>query len=193
LDGVWRYEPSSDEWTEVAPLPAPRNASDAVGVPDGGIVIGGQSPDQGLAYDNVWHYVAALDTWVDLTPFPAIGRRGAVIAFVPPNRVYYGTGSDNSERHDDWWKLEFPVSIPTMDAPEFTMSPVPADAALEVSSSVDHWTNWQVWSIDSRLVAQGPLVSGSVTITMAPLPAGAYMLRLVGIHGSAAKRFTVAH
>ena len=92
---------------------------------------------------------------MDLTPFPAIGRRGAVIAFVPPNRVYYGTGSDNSERHDDWWKLEFPVSIPTMDAPEFTMAPVASGASYAVTVEANPTNPWQTCTVGNGSGAVG--------------------------------------
>jgi hypothetical protein len=81
--------------------------------------------------------------WSALPDFPAGGRRGGIAAGAEAgwnSTFYYGTGSDNIQRYRDWWKLEFPVGIPTTEVPEFTIAPVPADAALRVASTGADWT-----------------------------------------------------
>ena len=193
---VWSYPIwfETGEWYPQTPLPFPRFAADG-SWGTARMLIGGAS---GPAATDVHADVLRQDfsDWAELPDFPAGGRRGGIAAGAEAgwnSTVYYGTGSDNIQRYNDWWKLEFPVGISTAVVPEFAMSPVPADAALRVASSGNLWTTWQVWSIDSRLVANGPLIGGSVTIPTAALPAGAFILRLVGIHGSAAKWFTVSH
>jgi len=196
LSDVWSYPIwfETGEWYAQTPLPYPRFAADGSWGTARMLIGGASGPDATDVHADVLRY--DFSEWAALPDFPTGGRRGGIAAGAEAgwnSTVYYGTGSDNIQRYRDWWKLEFPVGIPTTEVPEFTMAPVPADAALQVASRGADWTIWQVWSIDSRLVAQGPLVSGSLTIPMAPLPTGAYMLRLVGIHGSAAKRFTVAH
>jgi N-acetylneuraminic acid mutarotase len=195
LAGAWRYDPVADEWSGIEPLPAARNAADAVGVPDGGIVIGGQTPVPNAVYDNVWHYIAASDSWEDLPPFPAGGRRGAVIAFVPPNKVYYGTGSDNVQRYRDWWVLDLPVGMDeTASAAAFTLFPTVADNEVSIRMSLNAApTDVTITGLAGRLVTRARIAGGSTAISTAEWRAGVYLATVRCATGTSSRRFVVLH
>jgi hypothetical protein len=195
LAGAWRYDPVADEWSGIAQLPAARNAADAVGIADGGIVIGGQTPVPNEAYDNVWHYIAALDAWEEMPPFPPGGRRGAVIAFVPPNKVYYGTGSDNVVRYKDWWVLDLPVGIEeTGDPAAFTLFPTVADAEINIRLPLNAGpADVTITDLAGRAVSSTPMCSGSVTISTTAMRAGVYLVTVRWATGASSQRFTVQH
>jgi hypothetical protein len=179
LAGAWQYDPASDSWTTVAPLPAPRNAADAVGVADGGVVIGGQTPIPNAAYGNVWHYTAASDTWQDLPAFPpATGRRGAVIAYVPPGSIYYGTGSDNVQRYSDWWRFDMPVGVPEVGAGGVTIHPVPARDQLHVELQEGSIASpFQVVDVQGRELMRLRGGSSRYTVDVSGLAPGTYIIR----------------
>lgn len=197
LSDVWSYPIwfETGEWYPQTALPFPRFSADGSWGSARMLIGGATGQTSADVHADVLRY--DLSDWPSLPDFPAGARRGGVasgeeVGWI--SMVYYGTGSDNGQRYRDWWKLEFPVGIATADMSEFTMSPVPANAILQVTTSTsDNWSSWQVWSIDSRLVAQGSLARSSTTIPSASLPSGTYILRLAGIHGTASKRFTVAH
>lgn len=196
LAGAWRYDPATDAWETVAPLPAPRNAADAVGIADGGVVIGGQTPVPNAAYGNVWHYVAASNTWQDLTAFPpATGRRGAVIAYMPPGRIYYGTGSDNVQRYRDWWVLDLTVGIEEAAATVgLQLSPVPANTVLRIQTDRPcDATGWRIADACGRLVAQQRTRATTLELDVANLPGGAYVLQATFAGHPVTARFLVAH
>ncbi len=195
LAGAWRYDPVADEWSGIAQLPAARNAADAVGVPNGGIVIGGQTPVPNAAYDNVWHYIAALDAWEDLPPFPPGGRRGAVIAFVPPNKVYYGTGSDNVVRYKDWWLLELPVGIEEMGASAaFTLFPTVADTEINIRLPLSTGlADVTITDLTGRAVMSTRIPGGSASISTTAMRAGLYVATVRSATATSSQRFMVVH
>lgn len=198
LDDVWSYPIwfETGQWYPQTALPFPRFSADG-GWGTARLSIGGATGSTAAdVHADVLRY--DLIGWTPLPDFAAGARRGGVAATgtgtVWTSTVYYGTGSDNVQRYRDWWKLEFPVGMNMVGAPEFTMAPVPADEALQVSvSTMEGWSSWQIWSIDSRLIAQGPLKESPTLVHTASLPGGAFVLRLLGIHGTTARRFTLAH
>jgi N-acetylneuraminic acid mutarotase len=191
----YAYLPMIAMWETRAALPEPRFSGDAVGVPDGGVfVCGGTYDPPSVAHDEVWHYEAATDIWQAYPSFPAGTRRGGVIAFVPPDKVFYGTGSDNAVRYRDWWMLELPVGITEFDPAPFILSPVPADALLNVKGSTpgDPFS-WSIADTDGRVLQMGQAIGGHTGIPTSDLSPGMYIIRFKGIQGTAAKRFTVVH
>ena len=112
LAEVLGYDEGADSWTIREDMPDGRYAADIVD----NIHIGGVGSD-GAIQSAAWRYSWADDTWntTELPPFAGGPRRGGVIA---PNTylldvgiIYYGTGSDNVQRHKDWWMLNYGVGI----------------------------------------------------------------------------------
>lgn len=198
LNDVWSYPIwfETGQWYPEAALPSARFAADGSWGNAPTLIGGATGPGVSGAHTNAWRWDET--EWHDLPPFAGGPRRGAVSASGPDSpwitTVYYGTGSDNIQRYRDWWKLEYAVGMASLDAPEVSLAPVPADASLQVSSAApDGWSYWHIWSIDPRPMMQGALVGGSARIPTASLPTGTYVLRLTGLLGTAIKRFTVAH
>ena len=191
----YAYLPLTGTWTSRAPLPQPRFSGDAVGVPDGGVfVCGGTYDPPSVAHDEVWHYAASTDTWQTYPPLPAGTRRGGVIAFVPPNKVFYGAGSDNVVRYRDWWMLELPVGIGKLATVPFSLSPVPADASLRVSLQEGTFSgDLRITDLEGRTVLHTRMAGNTITIPTASLASGTYVIGLRNEKGVSSTRFMVLH
>jgi N-acetylneuraminic acid mutarotase len=91
LTSVHRYDPATDAWTAVAPLPAPLSHMTASTLAIGGriIVLGGERA-HGSPVADVLAFDPATNTWSTLTPFPTL-RRSGVAGYVQ-GKLYYATG-----------------------------------------------------------------------------------------------------
>lgn len=90
---VHRYDPATDRWTEVAPLPFPRSHFEpAVLVRDGRIIIvGGRSRPRGEeALADVTEYDPVANRWMALPPLPE--PRLSPIAVLLGDRILAGLG-----------------------------------------------------------------------------------------------------
>lgn len=198
LSDAWSYPIwfETGLWYVQAPLPAARFAAGGSWGTAPTVIGGATGPGPTDVHADAWRWNGS--GWQTLPLFAGGSRRGGISASGPDgpwsSTIYYGLGSDNAQRYRDWWRLEFPVGIGSMAPMAFSLSPVPADELLTLSTSaIDGWTSWEVWSMDQRLLLQGRPNAGSAVIGTGSLPAGAFVLRLSGIHGTAAQRFTVAH
>jgi N-acetylneuraminic acid mutarotase len=192
----YAYLPMIANWETRAPLPAPRFSADAVGVPDGGVfVCGGTYDPPSVAHNDVWHYIAALDAWEEMPPFPPGGRRGAVIAFVPPNKVYYGTGSDNVVRYKDWWELELAVGMDEAgSSTAFTLFPTIADEVMNIRLPLSTGpADVTITDLAGRAVMSTRIPGGSTSISTAAFRAGLYVATVRSAAATASQRFMVMH
>ncbi len=110
---VHRYDPSSDSWTTVAPLPFARShAEPSTFVRDGRIlVIGGRSRPTGTeASASVTEYDPATNRWTGLAPLPR--GRVAPIAALIGDRVLVAAGGDAGAlpRSKESWIGQFGMS-----------------------------------------------------------------------------------
>ncbi|MDQ3535090.1 MAG: Ig-like domain-containing protein, partial [Bacteroidota bacterium] len=91
------YDPETDEWTKVADLPVPNNASgrghitSAVVVYGDRIIVLGGETAHGTKTNLVSAYSPAENTWSALTPLPQTSMAG--VASVLNNQIYF-TGGD---------------------------------------------------------------------------------------------------
>lgn len=191
---VWRLDPQVPWWDERTPLPEPRYAGDAVGVPDGGVFIGGAS-DGSTLHADVWHFKASENVWSSLPEFGGGLRRGGVIAFAPPGRIYYGTGSDNVVRYADWWMLDLPTGVPgTEDESWCSLSPVPAQEVLNIQvHTLNGPFEGKVLDASGRVLARYGLRIGQNRLDTEHLKNGTYTLVLQAADGRQATRFQVIH
>ncbi len=66
------YDPSTNTWSEAAPMPIGRSSAPAVVVGGQFYVIGGCIDDDCTPSDNVYRYDPALDTWEVMAPYPEV-------------------------------------------------------------------------------------------------------------------------
>lgn len=95
------YDPTTDTWSEGAPLPIPRSHFEpaTVVVNDRIIIVGGRS--NGLGHEsvaNVTEYNPQTDTWTELRPlpYPLLGVSAAYI----DGKLIVTAGGSNFDRHN---------------------------------------------------------------------------------------------
>lgn len=121
LDQVQVYEPATDTWRLLAPLPKPEDEGDAgrssgaIGVIDGKLYLaGGWRADTRLPTSTLLVFDPAKNAWCARSPMPI--RSGSSVAGVIAGKLYVGTysvGSDGYQNHfhvydphsDEWKEL----------------------------------------------------------------------------------------
>ncbi|WP_197526961.1 Kelch repeat-containing protein [Pirellulimonas nuda] len=100
-DDLQAYDPSTDQWTQLADLPIPLGHITASTVVVGGklVVIAGVT-QQSAQSDRVFSYDPFTDVWSELTALPA--KRQSPVAGLVGDRLIVTTGSD-AGIHDDTW------------------------------------------------------------------------------------------
>lgn len=97
LPDVHRYDPGSDSWTAVAPLPIPRSHFEPSTVIRQGriVIIGGRSRSRGEeALADVTEYDPATNQWAALAPLP-LGRSAPIAASIG-DRLIVAAGAPRS-------------------------------------------------------------------------------------------------
>ncbi|MGI0016775.1 MAG: Kelch repeat-containing protein, partial [Nitrososphaera sp.] len=88
------YDPNTDTWSTLSPMPTPRAGLGVVAVGDKIFAIGGRDgtvPNSGTPLSTVEAYDIATDTWSSLTPMPT--ARGDVSATAAHgNKIYVAGG-----------------------------------------------------------------------------------------------------
>jgi len=102
LSDFWRYDPSTNTWTQVADFPGgARDGAVAFAIGNYGYVGLGKT-DSGYMKD-FWRYDPSTNTWTQVADFPGDARRGAV-AFVVNGKAYVGLGD---QRNPDVYFSDF--------------------------------------------------------------------------------------
>ena len=99
---VYRYNPSTNTWTSVAPLiNQPRSHIAAATVVFNGkiYVLGGEGPGR-IPLSNVESYDPASNKWSSLTSMP--GTRSSGIGNVIGNSLIFTTGYNGTFKSDTW-------------------------------------------------------------------------------------------
>lgn len=119
LNDLWRYNPRSDQWVEMSPLPDSGRGGAAVFVVDSMAYIVGGKTDSLSAINTVWAYNMNADRWQRKNNFP-FGARWRSSASSNDSLAYLAFGKDDNlfyrselfEYHpqsDSWTKLsDFP-------------------------------------------------------------------------------------
>jgi N-acetylneuraminic acid mutarotase len=98
----YKYDPSADEWTKIAPLPSVgRQYCGRFTIADTGYVVCGVSPDDYL--QELWAYYPHNDSWEQKASFPGEARSSPV-AFGAGGKAYVGTGREVNEYFGDFWE-----------------------------------------------------------------------------------------
>lgn len=99
------YDPTTDTWSDRAPIPTPRMSVSAAAGRDGKIyVIGGQDRWAGDPLHTVEMYDPAADTWTT-GPSLRIGRVAHASAVTPDGRIWVIGGSGTAPGLGDVWRL----------------------------------------------------------------------------------------
>jgi hypothetical protein len=106
----WKYDPSSNIWSQVSSLPDSAARSSGVGFSAGSKGYVGTGYSNNLTYMNdMWEFDPVANNWTRKTNFPGSARYEAV-AFGLGNFGYVGTGFDGSNALKDFYKYD-----PTLD------------------------------------------------------------------------------
>jgi len=85
----WKYDPSADVWTEIAPFPgAPREDATAFVIDDRAFVGLGRNRTQ--QFNDFWEYDMEENVWTEKDTFPTVRRSS--FSFVVKDEGYVGTG-----------------------------------------------------------------------------------------------------
>ena len=101
LSDFWRYDPSRNVWTEIAPFPGvARTEAVAFSIDGKGYVGTGLNDDLAQTeLGDFWMYDPLEDTWTEIASFPGSPRYSAV-AFSLNGLGYVGTGFDGNYTQD---------------------------------------------------------------------------------------------
>jgi N-acetylneuraminic acid mutarotase len=80
LDEFVAYDPASDSWTQLAPLPEPRHHAGLAAL-DGRLYLTGGGVEGFAPRANLWAYDPATNAWTALAPMPAQRRAHASVGF----------------------------------------------------------------------------------------------------------------
>jgi len=166
-------------WSTLAALPDARYAGDACAAHAGAVVVGGFETGPPVEVrDEVWRYDRWTDAWYTLPPLPAGPRRGAVLVEVG-GRLYFGTGSDATQRYRDWWTLEVPVTIGEGSFAPPGPFPVPTAGLVHLSSSLVP-TDRMLSLLNSNGQEVGRWPATEQVMDLSGRPPGVYILQIEG-------------
>jgi N-acetylneuraminic acid mutarotase len=178
MDHHLRYD-ANGAWSTLAALPDARYAGDACAAHAGAVVVGGFEAGPPVEVrDEVWRYDRWTDAWYTLPPLPAGPRRGAVLVEVG-GRLYFGTGSDATQRYRDWWTLEVPVTIGEGSFAPPGPFPVPTAGLVHLSSSLVP-TDRMLSLLNSNGQEVGRWPATEQVMDLSGRPPGVYVLQIVG-------------
>jgi N-acetylneuraminic acid mutarotase len=103
----WQYNPVTDSWSAIAPLPgAPRQYAASFVIGSKAYVFGGLLNDQGECLRELWEYDPALNSWTRRADLPGEARQSCV-AFASGGRGYICTGRNNKTTYlKDCWQYD---------------------------------------------------------------------------------------
>lgn len=101
-EDFWRYDPSSDSWTQIANYPLGKIFHCASFVIGNKGYVGTGRLTSGSFTKKFYEYDPATNVWTAIADYPGAERRGAV-AFVANNKGYVGTGQTGSGYVSDFY------------------------------------------------------------------------------------------
>lgn len=104
---LWVFDPSTNEWTELAPCPCLPRLHPAFVAHQGNIYMGmGRASGVGNL-DDWWQYNIETNTWTQKTDFPSHSRHHPY-QFAVGDHVYagFGHGSEAPEIYDTWYQYD---------------------------------------------------------------------------------------
>jgi hypothetical protein len=191
FDDLYRYDANTDTWTQMASLPAEgRVAGTQFSYNGKGYILSGEGEDHNnLDTGEFWQYDPEFDSWLELPPHPGIAR-WAPGSFVIGDSVFLIAGQTEDVQPDerDVWMLNFNAIASTNELSNVSslrVYPNPTNDKLYIDSPVEA-EQVQVTNLLGEVLLT---VENSKQLSVAQLPAGVYMLNLIGDYGTLTKRF----
>jgi N-acetylneuraminic acid mutarotase len=107
MQDVWQYDPTTDQWTQKANMPAAGRTDGASFAIGDKIYFGsGYNPTQlNVILNDFWEYTPATDTWVQKKDFVGTPRYTSV-SFAIGSKGYMGTGFQSNQPNalSDFWE-----------------------------------------------------------------------------------------
>ncbi|MBK9192039.1 MAG: T9SS type A sorting domain-containing protein [Crocinitomicaceae bacterium] len=117
---LWKYDPVSNAWTQVADFEGEARREAVAFVIDGIAYVGTGQAASGLMND-FYSYDQATNTWTAVQSFPGTARRDAV-GFAMGGQGYVGTGADASSYTNDFW-CYYPLTDSWVQKSDFPGTP----------------------------------------------------------------------
>lgn len=166
------FNPGTETWTGIAPLPAGLRAyGTAVSNEYNAVICGGM--DENNVIRNECYFLDHTKTWRIANPLPVGGLRGSK-GFSLNGQFYLGTGlNDNFNRVSDFYKLTLPVTSIT----ESLLFPNPSKDYFNLVSEPN--TRVLVYSVGGQLV-QTLKTNDAGFLEIKQLPVGLYICLIEG-------------
>jgi N-acetylneuraminic acid mutarotase len=111
LSDCWKYDPTNNSWTEVAPFPDSARVKAIAAVVNGKAYVGlgfylekdnGMNNGVGML-KGFWMYTPETNKWTKKANFPSIAA-DACVSFVKNNEIYVGAGFNGLGFSNEFWK-----------------------------------------------------------------------------------------
>ena len=174
------YNPGSETWTAISPLPAGlRSYGTAISTDFNALICAGM--DQNNTFHNDCYILDHTKTWKAVSPLPISGIKGAK-GFVLNGNFYLGSGlKDNFTRTSDFYKMEMPVST----AHESHLFPNPSKDYFNLISEPN--AKVSVFSVGGQLI-QTLKTNDAGFLEIKQLPIGLYVCLIEGKNTSEIKK-----
>lgn len=111
---VFEFAPQLNTWTQKKDFPGKSNgASLGMNIGNFGYVFGGyfaSSPSY-IDLKDLWEYNSVNDTWASNNDFPGY-ERSTTIGFSIGNKLFLGSGSNQTRFLYDWWEYQVNITLP---------------------------------------------------------------------------------
>lgn len=183
----YRYDPVTEEWTQMADLPAEgRVAGTQFSANGKGYVLSGDGDNHSfMNTGEFWEYDPLLNEWTELPAHPGFSR-WAPSSFILDNEVYFYAGLATSQVEDFRvykYALEDdnPTSIEDITKNELLISPNPTTDIVtikikETSSSMEKVTLSDITG--QIIIEKNKLNKNSITLNIQDFPIGVYFLKV---------------
>lgn len=107
LRDFWMYDPATNTWTEIEPLPAEADARyGAIAFTlNGAAYVGTGATKTQKTLKDFWKYTPSTNTWTAVNS-PLKNKRVNAFAFVVNNKAYIGGGMDNNQFPEDFYSFD---------------------------------------------------------------------------------------
>jgi N-acetylneuraminic acid mutarotase len=148
LNTVEAYNPATNSWSAVAPMPTARSLLAAARGPDGRIyAIGGSNDSHGDTLDSVERYDPATNTWSTVAPIP-IARYDVGAATGADGRIYAIGGANHMIGFQGTYSTVTALSLVTVTPPPNQATSEGASTLFNLGSFTDDNPNANSWSVD---------------------------------------------
>ncbi len=175
---LWKYNISTDSWSQVADLPGKtRSNATAFNLFGKGYILCGSNGEQ---QHDMWRYDPLINNWSRMADYP-----GAVTlnntSFAISNRAFVGLGNDsNNVCKSDLWEYipDSTTGISDLrNSFQFEVFPNPANEYLVIRSMVSTLKfpfSFQLYSLEGRLILQKIILENNLRIQREKFTSGIY-------------------